>query len=239
MKKKFLFMFMAACVLASLTSCQSAKPDAYLNYPDLEWGMTPEEVFESMEIREENIENHDIADRTESYRLTDVELFGEEPSTLVMNFMDMTYSEDFPYGGEEGAKRGLVEILAYYPEDADMDGVMTQMKKVYGNPLPEIYEFEPGINRQGLREEPTKESDTLKLWGGPVLSEVIEEDSSHQYRDMWKTYYPGIDDENWELFYEKGRLVTGTYSDDVGAKGVSLNAYHFMVYNELQEYFGE
>lgn len=76
------------------------------------------------------------------------------------------------------------------------------------------------------------------LWG-LVLSEVIEVDFSHQYQNLWKTYSLSIDDENWELFYEKGRLVVGTYSDEEGAKGVSLNAYNLIVYKELQEYFGK
>lgn len=237
MKKRILSIFIILCMTLSLVSCMRSETNAYLEYPDLTWGMSPEEVLEIFDIQEEDIVNHQVSMRSESYLLSDVEFFGEKSFRLSFDFLDMTYSPDFPEGGEVGGDCGLIGILVYYPDDADMDNVFRNMKQAYGETVPEVYEYDTApIDRDSLREEPTEESDVLKLWAGPKLSEVISDELSQQYRDIWKPYKTGLNDENWDAFRENGRLVTATWVNNEieGGKGVQLDAYNLASYNALK-----
>lgn len=240
MKKRILSLLIVLCFVLSMGACTSSEPNTYLEYPGLAWGMSPEEVLEIFDIQEEDIVRHSVSMRSESYLLSDVEFFGEKSFRLVFNFLDLTYSPDFPEGGEEGGDCRLLNIRVYYPDDADMDKVFKNMKQAYGETVPEVYEYETTpIYRDSLREEPTEESDMLKLWAGPELSEVIPEDLSQQYRDMWKPYAPGLNDDNWEAVRENGRLVTASWvnnEEEGGGKGINLNAYNLAVYNALKEH---
>lgn len=239
MKKKNALVSVIICFVFFLGGCNFSHNDRYLEYPGLEWGMLPEEVLDQLNIREENVSLHDTAPRTESYVFNDIDMFGEEASQVICNFLDTTYTEDYPDGGEEGADCGLAEIRVFYSDDADMEKVFTEMNRVFGDTNPEIYEYGPGIitpDQVSLNEKPTRESESLKLWGGPQLSDFIPESQSLQYRDIWKQYKRGLNDQNWEQFRENGRLVTAYWTNggEEAAKGICLDAMNLVVYNELK-----
>lgn len=239
MRKRVLSMVLIMTAAIFLTFCSFRQPDPCLNYPGLTWGMTPEEVLEVLEIPEENIADIDTSSRSESYRIRDMEMFGEEIDQMVLNFIDMTYTEDFPYGGEEGADCGLVDIRIFYRVDTDMERVFRKIKSIYGENVPEVYEYATNVmDFKSLREEPTEESDIVKLWAGQKLAEVIPDELSEQYRDMWKPYKTGLNDENWERFRENGTLVTVTWVNNQEEEWncVYLDGFHYEVYRELKRH---
>lgn len=110
--------------------------------------MPPEEVLELLEVPKENVVTRDAVEGVEYYLLENVEFCGEKASQMALNFMNLGYQEE---AGELG---GLVEIYAYYPEDADMKKIEKEMKKIYGDSIAEIYEYgRSSISPNQIQEE--------------------------------------------------------------------------------------
>lgn len=132
----------------SFLSCQDLEENTYLEYGQVKWGMPPEEILELLEVPKENVVSRDAVEGVEYYLLENVEFCGEKASQMALNFMNLGYQEE---AGELG---GLVEIYAYYPEDADMKKIEKEMKKIYGDSIAEIYEYgRSSISPNQIQEE--------------------------------------------------------------------------------------
>lgn len=241
MGKRILAMCLSILSLLSLGACSFSRSDPYLQPSGINWGMKPEAFMEQMGIQEDNIAQCNEATRTKAYVFTDVEIFGEQAAKLICNFYDTTYTEDYPDTENDHWDYGLVEMRVYYSDNADKGKVLREMKKSFGETLPEIYYYTYGViseDYSSLVEKRIEESDTVKLWGGPKLSEAIPEQMSLEYRDLWKLYNPGLNDENWVQFQENERLVTAYWvdSDNDEEYNVQIDAYNLAVYNEIKGY---
>lgn len=133
--KKQVWVVLLFTFALSFLSCQDLEENTYLEYGQVKWGMPPEEVLELLEVPKENVVTRDAVEGVEYYLLENVEFCGEKASQMALNFMNLGYQEEV---GELG---GLVEIYAYYPEDADMKKIEKEMKKIYGDSIAEIYEY--------------------------------------------------------------------------------------------------
>lgn len=133
--KKQVWVVLLFTFALSFLSCQDLEENTYLEYGQVKWGMPPEEVLELLEVPKENVVTRDAVEGVEYYLLENVEFCGEKASQMALNFMNLGYQEE---AGELG---GLVEIYAYYPEDADMKKIEKEMKKIYGDSIAEIYEY--------------------------------------------------------------------------------------------------
>lgn len=132
----------------SFLSCQDLEENTYLEYGQVKWGMPPEEILELLEVPKENVVSRDAVEGVEYYLLENVEFCGEKASQMALNFMNLGYQKE---AGELG---GLVEIYAYYPEDADMKKIEKEMKKIYGDSIAEIYEYgRSSISPNQIQEE--------------------------------------------------------------------------------------
>lgn len=220
----------------SFASCQSSEENTYLEYGQIKWGMMPEEVLELLEVSPEDIVAQDVAEGVEYYLLENIEFCGEKTSQLALNFMDLGYQED-----AAGAV-GLVDIYAYYSENTDMEKVKKEMKRIYGDSIPEIYEYgRSSISPEQIQEDVIKESETVKVWGGPKLSQVLEEEVFSQYRELWFPSPMEMQEETWEQFRENARLVTGEWVNlpGEGGKAVHFDAYNLAVYKKVADGKGE
>ena len=176
----------------SFVSCQSSEENTYLEYGQIKWGMMPEEVLELLEVSLKDIVTQDVAEGVEYYLLENVEFCGEKTSQLALNFMDLGYQED------AAEAVGLVDIYAYYPENTDMEKVKKEMKRIYGDSIPEIYEYRrSSISPEQIQEDVIKESETVKVWGGSKLSQVLEEETFNQYRKAWIPSPMEMQEEIW------------------------------------------
>ena len=214
----------------SFVSCQSSEENTYLEYGQVKWGMMPEEVLELLEVSSENIVTQDVAENVEYYLLENIEFGGEKTSQLALNFMDTA-----------GAV-GLVEIYAYYPENTDMEKVKKEMKRIYGDSIPEVYEYgRSSISPEQIQEDVIKESETVKVWGGPKLSQVLEEEAFSQYRELRFPSPMEMQEETWERFRENARLVTGEWVNlpGEGGKAVHFDGYNLAVYKKVADGKGE
>lgn len=146
--KKQVWVVLLFTFALSFLSCQDLEENTYLEYGQVKWGMPPEEVLELLEVPKENVVTRDAVEGVEYYLLENVEFCGEKASQMALNFMNLGYQEE---AGELG---GLVEIYAYYPEDADMKKIEKEMKKIYGDSIAEIYEYgRSSISPNQIQEE--------------------------------------------------------------------------------------
>lgn len=146
--KKQVWVVLLFTFALSFLSCQDLEENTYLEYGQVKWGMPPEEVLELLEVPKENVVTRDAVEGVEYYLLENVEFCGEKASQMALNFMNLGYQKE---AGELG---GLVEIYAYYPEDADMKKIEKEMKKIYGDSIAEIYEYgRSSISPNQIQEE--------------------------------------------------------------------------------------
>lgn len=146
--KKQVWVVLLFTFALSFLSCQDLEENTYLEYGQVKWGMPPEEILELLEVPKENVVSRDAVEGVEYYLLENVEFCGEKVSQMALNFMNLGYQKE---AGELG---GLVEIYAYYPEDADMKKIEKEMKKIYGDSIAEIYEYgRSSISPNQIQEE--------------------------------------------------------------------------------------
>lgn len=196
----------------------------------MKWGMSPEKVFELLEVSSEDIVTQEVTESGEYYLLKNVDFCGEKTSQIALNFLKLGYQEDTVENDF------FFEIYAYYPEDTDMEKVKKEMERIYGDSIPEIYEYgRSSIAPDQIQEDVIKESETVKVWGGPQLSQVLEEETFNQYQELWFPHPMKIEKEVWEKFRKNARLVTGAWVNlsGEGGKVVHFNAYNLAVYKRI------
>lgn len=214
----------------SFLSCQSPEENTYLEYGELKWGMTSKQVLEFLEVSSEDIITQDQSEGREYYLVQNVEFCGAKTSRMALNFMDIGYPQNTT------GIRGLISLYAYYPENTDMEKAKKEMEKIYGDSISEIYEYSQNpISPDLIQEDILKESETVKLWGGPKLSQVVEKELLNQYYEQWISYQPELQEEIWEKFSKNARLVTGTWVNlpSEGGKAIHFDAYNLAVYREI------
>lgn len=123
--KKFCKMtaLLAAAVMAlALPSCQQDLGEIHsLEFPDASWGIFAEEVMDTYEVTQADLGDGYQIDDTGNGSLTipGASAFGEASDKIVFQFA---------WTGE------LEQVRVYYPEDADMEKVLEEMKAEYGEP---------------------------------------------------------------------------------------------------------
>lgn len=117
-------------ISAFLFGCgrQTAEADPQtLPFPGTAWGTTPEEVCAALGLEEGSYERQSATDPdvTPSLFLTDVymDVFGTN-ACVGFTFRD--------YNGD--GRFSLAEVYVVYPQEADMQAVLSEMEQVYGAP---------------------------------------------------------------------------------------------------------
>ena len=124
----------AAAVLLLTDPAAVPKQDTlYLNYPGLEWGMSPEAVKTALELTDEQIVAENRKEMQCIMKVDGITCFGEEVSTAFFYFTDYTKTgTDYRLGG----------INLFYPDaesdhPVDMENIKKELCKYYGEPAPE------------------------------------------------------------------------------------------------------
>ena len=131
MKKNTLLCILVSFVFLFL-SCTANTPESEpytLSYPGTRWGMTPEEAFKALKPDESDF----VEERTFETSVAPVyvmvlytTLFGAEAQTT-FEFYDFSGNGHYQ----------LDEIIAVFPQNADMDSVKNAMVSNYGMPTSE------------------------------------------------------------------------------------------------------
>lgn len=129
MKTRFLKRLACGAMLllagALLTACggpgASEESAQKLEYPGLHWNDTPEAVIQALDLEEEPVEGED--GNTCSLLAEEADFFGGQARVL-FRFMRSMDEGDAPYG--------LSRIEASFSEGTDMDAVLAEMTRLYG-----------------------------------------------------------------------------------------------------------
>lgn len=125
----FGYLFAAALAAAALAGCNQAAPreeqdPRLLNFPGLEWGMTPDEVraIHPLENEQTQEDSPEFADHIAVYG--EMEFFGVEGALVLFHFYDNNYDGKF----------SLHNVEVRLPASTDMDAVRDAMAEYYGTP---------------------------------------------------------------------------------------------------------
>ena len=224
MKKLRIFSLLASLLLVCglLSSCVSAPQEAgaQLCLPGLEWGQPMDEALKALDTSLEALSSEDYA-LDEEYgggrvRLRDREIFGQKSAEMILTFAaDFYYIDPEKYADRKNGF--LCEVRISYPEDADMDAVLAEMKKSFGEPAETVETYST------YEELPTEytSDDHNQYWAGPAISQVVDEAHQKTLRENEEfaaALIPtqsdsSIDDAIWEN-YLKTPVSTVRWSDD-------------------------
>lgn len=248
--KKIRSAAVISVILGALLLCACAEKskagDNALNFPDMEWGMTWEEVMSAGSIAEENIsENSQESEYSAVYLVDGYEVFGEKSVRTNFNFIDLG-----------GGTKELVNVVVQYPEDADMEQVLKEMTKVYGSTVAEMTDYAQfSALGDDSRLTPTQytESEQMKIWAGAPIGEAVPEKQNQEYMKMWQEkVYPvegsnafqyGLTDEQWDEFTENARMamvlwLSGAQMYD-GENTLYFNAANSLIFEEVTRRISE
>ena len=223
MKKVAFIIFIIAIFLCS---CSRKDDTKYPEFSKTKWGMSMDQTLNAYEITEKD---------TSYYKegilfiIKGYELFGEKTSEIQFIY------KDFKSGNPV-----LCAVQAAYPESTDMNNVLKKMQKAYGKTVSDIIIYgQFKIFDDKIPEKRHTESEHLKLWASSSVIQSISEKERENYRDRWINYQPGLNDENWDTFYQNARMVTVVWSDDdefssLKENTLAFNAYNLVVYNEIK-----
>lgn len=130
MGKKILILCLLCSLLLSTASC--GKPgfvdaSSSLEFMNIPWNSTPEQVIEAMGFSEEDIESVDEPEGLQyGINARNVDVFGT--TALTVRFIFHNYTE------QEGVY-GLASILVYFPDDSETDTakLAEEITKTYGD----------------------------------------------------------------------------------------------------------
>ena len=128
MKNFILKAFLVIIFLMILSGCGNTQPATdvqTLSFPGTTWDMTPEEIIEAFNLKEDDYETVLPDEGNPYYQLNKIhiELFGSD-SEVMFAFEDIN-GDGTPH---------LRYVYASYPDETDFDSVLSSMKKAYGEP---------------------------------------------------------------------------------------------------------
>lgn len=245
-RNKISILMILLTVLLFGACADKKSDDTDLNFPKLNWGMSREEVMEAGGIAEEDLESYgDEMQYSSSYIIEGYKVFGEKSDRTRFEMLDLG-----------NGTKGLANVIVEYPDSADMDRVLKEMKKAYGATVPEIIRYDMmsmmGMD-DSLPEVQYTESDNVKIWAGNSVNEVIPKGQEDAYKKLWQEKpYPsatvpfqtGLSDDTWEEFSKNAKMVMVLWLKDGQEIFDSGNKLYFgaltqNVYNEITRRISE
>ena len=241
-KPKFSVIALIALILAMTIAAgcsftgPAAEPLDYTVYafPGTEWGMTPDELMDSLDLTEEDItrEYEEEAHPNSMYiRKEYDDIFGF-PATAIFSFTKIEYGDAIYYF--------LDQTAIQYPDDTDMQLVKENIIKQYGDPT--LDDAPPMFS---ILTDATTTEGHASLWASEIRSDIYFdqattdflvgsnlsfgsltfnenwEEEARERVEKYKAYPAGTiwwtDDYNW--------LMIGRPGKEPGAKGVIFRSW--------------
>ena len=135
MKKRIAaWIILFIMIFVGCTAQPSDAPEDQLAFPGTKWNMTPEELIDSLDLAEDAYE---ISQEDNFYSIVvrNLPIFGTAADTG----FEFLVSEDGQVGG-------LYHIQINFSEETDMEAVLAEMTKLYGEPEPADEEYSEEYN---------------------------------------------------------------------------------------------
>ncbi len=221
MKKKLpIIVFIAAIVLCA---CGKKQEDNSLNFPKTTWEMGMDEVMSAWGAKKEDTKHFKSDDLGSMFTLEGQELFGEQTELINFQFYD------FAGGGTQE----FCYVQVTYPDDADMDQVLTEMKKAYGEPHEGITFYIPYMILEELKEFQPEDPDKIKSWALDRVSDLIDKEKLADYQKPWEAFQQGIDQDHWDTFINNTWTVRVSWITDAEWNRLEFDATGMKIYHTI------
>lgn len=222
MKRK---LWSAVFVVATLIcSCGKKLENNSLDFPKTSWEMDMDEVLEALGEEKEDMELFKTDNSGSMFSLKERELFGEKTELINFQFYD--------FAGNGTQKFCYVQVN--YPDDADMNHVLNEMKKVYGEPQNGVTFYEPYAIMGELREFQPKDPDKIKSWALDSVAGLIGEENLADYQKSWGAFQQGLNQDNWDAFIHNTRTVRVSWITDQKWNRLEFDAMGMNIYNAVK-----
>ena len=213
-KTRYLSLFIAVLLLCGiLSACNSAPQSADLCLPGLEWGQSIDDALTALGTSREDL-GEDFYSETggSSYALLrDQEVFGQKSAEIMLLFSSAYASAE----NTEEMVSTLCQITISYPDDADMDAVLEEMTKSFGEPAETVETY----SLSSVSPTEYTSDNNNQYWAGPAISEAVDEahqETLRENEEFSANLVPtqteaSIDDTLWEN-YLKTPVSTARWS---------------------------
>ena len=228
------FIFLICCCMVLLPSCNKVKHNENYEFPKTTWNMNVKDVLQAYDADEEDIKYSD-----EKYTLIieNQEVFGEKGAEITFQFSDLRKTNPT-----------LTQIEVMYPDDANMNKILKNMKSMYGAVSSKVnfFGYYNIIETQFL-ESSCEETEHLKLWSSTLIKDKIPANELKTYQTLWSKYQkPVADDQKWDYFISEANMIGIAWTDNneipmLKEKNAdNKNKLYFDIVNlKLYDYFTE
>lgn len=234
--RKVLILSTVTAVL--LCGCGREKNE-YFELENTPWGMTMEETLKAYGI--ENTGDVMVVEGkySQDFVLEDGrEIFGVKTERITFDFLDVTVSGNTPR---------LSQIVIDYPADTDMNEVIKEMKKSFGDTTDKVIYYPIGESLINDTVSPLEfEADEkLTLWESKTVAEAVPKAQAADYEKLWETPMGWLTPEQWPEFSQNASLVSAYgYNGSKDApmeseKGFRINAVNLLIYRNILEQLEE
>lgn len=228
--KKIIFIMILIAETMFLSSCGKGPNNGILEFPKTAWGMSVEETFESCGITKMDTNLYNEAGRGTMFRIVNYPLFGENTSEIIFNYIDFA----------DNGTMELCAVRAIYPKNADMNHVLKNMKKSYGETVSDITSYlHFSAFGDVLEEKRYTESEQLKIWADKTVADYIDNGKEADYEKLWEFFQTGLNADTWDEFSQNARMVKVTWSTEEDINTLDFDAYNLRVYHQLKSQLSE
>lgn len=183
-----------------------------------------DEVMGAWGAEKEDTRHFETDELGTMFTLEGRELFGEKTELINFQFYDFAGSgtQEFCY------------VQVTYPDDTDMDHMLEEMKKVYGEPQEGIISYLPYVILETLQEFQPKDPDKVKSWALDRVADLIGEGKLADYQKPWEAFQQGLDQENWDVFIHNTRTVRVSWITDQEWNRLEFDVMGMKIYNAVK-----
>lgn len=190
--------------LLCLSACTQAETKADPAIPDMAWGGSVSDTLKALDTDTATLGEQAVLDEATGAGnavVMGAELFGQKTEGVVLGF-----------DGTEDGKGAFRQAVLYYPDNADMEKVLDELKKQYGEPAKSLSLTDSTGNTETLTT-----ADGHQYWGGEAIGNKLDDSQKKALREKLDSSKPdivkGLDDSQWES-YLKNPSVTVHWSTD-------------------------
>lgn len=209
-KKRFVpFVLILTILTLFLSACSNNNKTSIslLEFPGLKWGMTPEEVKESLNIRDDMIVSESHPHNSLEITVSGLQYFGSGTDNVISRYNTLG---DGSYA--------LYNVSLYYPEGTDMAVIRDKLIEIYG-PGTDYGYTDYDLDRNTLRSYVqwiNLNNKREKKWDTSIEANAKNPNPTEQIEHWWASTGKGsktFSDEEIEKFVSAFGDNVGTYAD--------------------------
>lgn len=196
-----------------LISCSQEEKSKHIIFQDTYWGMTPDELLKSYNFTKDDIDYEKSEDGI-TVSIPNMKVLETKSEGVIFQF----------YKVKEN-KYGLYGVTVSYLDELDMNLVLQELKKEYGEPSKEHKEYKSNLEDNQFKKITYKESEHEKYFiDSEYLDTQLKEKQKKQLKKIFEKRYHSLENnKNWEDFLSNVPMATIYWTDNFSyPEGVTM-----------------